>query len=98
MSDEHELMPRQEPFPETPAEVFVEQGQVAEFRVALPKGMSVDREAMERCLSAIGLASRPVSFELIGLPGSTIVQFACAAHDRNRVERQLQAFFPEASL
>jgi len=53
-----EYLPEEEPLPE----IFVEQGQVAEFRVALPKGMGVDREAMERCLSAVGLASRPVSY------------------------------------
>src|SRR5437016_10728890 len=35
-----EYLQEEEPLPE----VFVEQGQVAEFRVALPKGMSVDRE------------------------------------------------------
>jgi hypothetical protein len=84
----------EEPLPR----LFIEQDRLAELRVALPRGASVDREAMERCLSAVGRASRPVSFEVVGLPGSTIVQLACSAKDLVRVQRQVQAFFPDASL
>src|SRR5207253_3230016 len=46
----------------------------------------------------LSYCAHPLSFEVIGLPHAIIIQMACRESDAGRVEKQLRAHFPDASI
>jgi predicted DNA-binding transcriptional regulator AlpA len=84
--------------PESDPEAFYEDGSIMEFQVALPAGTKVAKEAAERLLTSLTYASRPIGFEVVGVPNVIVTQFACADDDRGQLTQQLAAHFPESSV
>jgi hypothetical protein len=92
-----EWMP--ETFDDTGAEPqeFVDPGPLAEIQLSLPSHVRLTKDTAAQYLVS-SLAACPVSFEVIGLPESIIIQYACRTPDRPQLVSQLQAHFPEAVL
>jgi predicted DNA-binding transcriptional regulator AlpA len=84
--------------PESEPEPLFAEGPPVEFQVALPAGTKVAKEAAERLLTSLTYASRPVAFEVMGVPNVIVTQFACADDDRGQLTQQLAAHFPESSV
>ncbi|MFP5234352.1 MAG: type IV secretory system conjugative DNA transfer family protein [Acidobacteriota bacterium] len=75
-----------------------DEGEYAEFQVALPAGTKVAKESAERLLASLAFPSSPIAFEVVGAKSAITVQFACARHDRTPLREQLAAHFPEATV
>jgi hypothetical protein len=84
--------------PELDPEPLFAEGPLVEFQVALPAGTKVAKEAAERLLASLTYASRPIGFEVVGVPNVIVTQFACADNDRGQLAQQLAAHFPESSV
>jgi hypothetical protein len=84
----------QEPAPE----IDTDDSPPVELQVALPPGIRIAPDVMERFLFSLSYASRPVSFEVIGVSDAITVQLACRECDRGIVREQLRAHFPDAAV
>ncbi|MEJ2084007.1 MAG: hypothetical protein P8Y94_18100, partial [Acidobacteriota bacterium] len=71
---------------------------LVELQVSLPHSLTIEKEAFERLLSGLSNTSTPLSFEIVGLPGSIKTQIACAAADCEQILQQVEAYFPEAVI
>jgi len=71
---------------------------IVEIHVALPPKVIVSKEIAEQFLLSLSYCTRPVSFEVVGLPTAITVQIACSESDTGQVWQQLQAYFPDAVL
>jgi hypothetical protein len=69
-----------------------------EFQLCLPPTFQSSREAVEQFLLSLAYCTDPIAFEIVGLPDSIIVQFACSDDDVGQMKTQLSAHFPEASV
>jgi hypothetical protein len=69
-----------------------------ELQVTLPRDLVVSRELTEQFLLSLCGCRHPVSYELIGLPTSILIQLVCATQDAAHLRQQLQAHFPEISI
>lgn len=88
------FMEESEPDPEP----FYDDGSLVEFHVALPAGTKVAKESAERLVASLTYASRPIGFEVIGVPDAIITQFACSADDRTQLSQQVAAHFPDSAV
>lgn len=79
-------------------EVFEEAEQLVEIELRLPRDQDLSKETAEQFLLSLTNAQFPIAFELIGLPDRICLQFVCAVEDRNNIESQLAAHFPEVVL
>ena len=86
------------PEPEPEPAVFWDETGIIEMRVSLPSHVKVPPEIAERLLLSLSYCAHPLSFEILGLPHAIIVQVSARESDANRVEKQLQAHFPDVSL
>lgn len=75
-----------------------EPADVAELKVSIPAGYDVSREVMDRFLASVRHCRHPLSFEVIGLPVTTIVQLTCDCGDAPHVQSQLRAFAPDITV
>lgn len=69
-----------------------------EFILSVPVSQKVSPDAAEQWLLALSGASLPLSFELLGTSSGLSVHLAAFERDALLLERQIAAFFPEASL
>jgi hypothetical protein len=69
-----------------------------ELQITLPSSSKVVAETAEQFILSVAACRHPLTFEVIGLPEETILQFVCADTDAGHVRAQLQAHFPDASL
>ena len=76
--------------------VLSDKSNLVELAVALPPRQPVGKETTEQFLLGLSCASRPTSFEIIGLPESIVLQLTCREPDEGQVRQQIQAYFPEA--
>ncbi len=77
---------------------LAEPSDLVELRISLPQNLDVSQEAAEQFLLSLSTVRRPVAFELIGLPETMIVQFACEGDDAAHLEQQLRAIFPDVTV
>ncbi len=75
-----------------------QEGELIELQVRLPPSLDVSRELAERMLLSLSGACAPVGFELIGLAGRMVLQFACRDEDAPTIRQVLEAFVPEAAI
>lgn len=85
--------PEGEPEPE-----WIQREALVEIQVRLPSDTKVSAEIFDRFLSNISKLQEPVSFEIFGTSENVIVQFAVSQMDAGHMRRQLQAYFPEATV
>src|SRR5262249_34799699 len=83
---------------EEPAPELFSRSSLVELHVSLPTDLKFSREAFEPLLSSLSRCKEPIAFELLGLPGKVTIQFAACANDASALNRQLQAYFPEAAF
>lgn len=84
--------PYLEPLPPIP---FQEDSELIELNVTLPVDKEITKEESEQFI--LGLKYfRPISYEVIGLSDSILVQFVCRREDSPQFKKQIQAYFPEA--
>jgi hypothetical protein len=69
-----------------------------ELQLALPPALKVTKQIAQRFFSSLSYCSYPLSFEILGLEGSIIIQLVCHQQDLSQVRAQLEAYFPEAVL
>jgi hypothetical protein len=69
---------------------------LVELQTSLPSDLNLSKEAFEQFLLNLSLCREPVAFELLGIPNRVTTQFAVHLNDASQVQRQLQAYFPEA--
>ncbi len=69
---------------------------LVELQTSLPAKLDISREAFDQFLSNLSFCREPIVFEVLGVPGRVVTQFAASAGDVSQVRRQLQAHFPEA--
>ena len=74
--------PTPRPTPEPLPEPFTDGSPIAELQVRVPPGLKVTREAAEGLLVSLPAPSRPLAFEVIGLPDRIVVQVAAGEGDR----------------
>jgi excisionase family DNA binding protein len=79
-------------------EVFEDESALVEMQVSVPPTLKITRDAAERFLLSLTYSVRPLSFEVVGLPESIIIQVACREQDPAQLRQQLRAYFPEAVL
>lgn len=77
-------------------EIFGWPEDLAEVQVTLPAAAKVPQEAAESLLVGLSSCSLPVAFEVVGLPGTVLLQFVCSTADRMDLREKLRAYFPEA--
>ncbi len=87
-----------EEFWEPEPEELPGRGPLLELQVSLPPEVKVTREAAEQLLLSLSSITSPLSFELVGLPERTLVQFACHPENGPILRQQLVAYFPEGAL
>ena len=71
---------------------------LVEFQTSLPAKLDISREAFAEFLSSVSLCREPIAFELLGTTNQITTQFAVHPADAAVVQRQLQAYFPEATF
>lgn len=71
---------------------------VCEMQLYLPAKLKVSAEVAEQLLLSLCYATRPLSFEVIGVHESIYVQYTCHNRDREQVLHQLKSHFPEAVI
>ena len=84
--------------PESEPELFFADDRLVEFRVTLPSGTKIVKDAAERMLINLTYASSPIAFEVVGTSDGIVTQFACLEPDRVPLAQQLLAHFPEAII
>jgi Type IV secretion-system coupling protein DNA-binding domain len=67
-----------------------------ELQTTLPANLNIPKEAFESLLANLSLCREPITFELVGRKENISAQFAACPDDAPAVQRQLQAYFPEA--
>jgi hypothetical protein len=82
---------------EEPA-VFGDDSRLFEIRISLPPALRIAKESAEQFLLGLPHQSRPISFEIIGIPDSIAIQLVCREQDRGDIHQQLQAHFPDLVL
>lgn len=82
---------------QTPA-LFIGSSSLIEVQVNLPTKNSSKPEAVERFLQSLRIAKSPISFEIIGLAKSIVLQFTCREEDLSLLRSNLKAYFPDAVL
>jgi hypothetical protein len=70
--------------------------ELVELQISLPADLDIARESFEQFLRHLASCREPIAFELVGIAGRVIVQFAMGEPDAPKVQRQLQAYFPDA--
>jgi len=88
----------EEPAPEPTPVPLTRDSPIREIEVILPVKASVSPTASEGFLLALASCRYPLAFEVVGVYGALIVQFAVRVPDCARLVGQLRAFFPEAGL
>lgn len=83
-----------EPEPEAFGDAFP----LVEIGLSVPEGMRVPSAASEALLRSFAACRFPISFEILGTGEGVRLGIALRAADRERVQGQLRAFFPEAVL
>lgn len=73
-------------------------GEIVELQTSLPANLNLPKDVFEAFLGQLETAREPISFELVGRPGRIHAQFAVSRADAPIAERQLRAYFPEASF
>lgn len=68
------------------------------FRLGLPLAVSESQEQAKQFLLSLPTQSLPMSFELIGRGGSVSIQLTCREQDREAVDSQLRAIFPNLQV
>src|SRR5207253_716907 len=71
---------------------------VAEIQVRLPSDADMSGELAEQVLLAIASVSPKTSFELIGVGGKSVLQYAIPKSHAASVRRTLEAYVPDAVL
>lgn len=77
---------------------FKDSADLIELQIALPLQLKISPDAAEQFLLSLSYCSFPISFEVVGLGSYIKVQFTCRKADRNQLEQQLLAHFPELVL
>jgi hypothetical protein len=86
----------EEDLTEPESAVFFDDAPLAELQMTLPQNLKVTQSAAEQFLLSLTYCASPLSFELVGLPESIVVQFVCREGDYPQLHKQLRAYFPEA--
>jgi hypothetical protein len=73
-------------------------GEIVELQTSLPANLNLPKDVFEAFLGQLETAREPISFELVGRPGRIHAQFAVSRADAPIAQRQLRAYFPEASF
>ena len=89
------VVPEEEPEPEPER---LTRDALVEFQTSLPAKLDISREAFAEFLSSVSLCREPIAFELLGTTNQITTQFAVHPADASVVQRELQAYFPEATF
>lgn len=81
---------------EEPEPTILVRDPLIEFQASLPQKLETSREAFEHFLSSVSLCREPLAFEIVGSGKQVNVQFASHPDDALLLQRQLEAYFPEA--
>lgn len=69
---------------------------IIEFQVQVPPDVVVTGELAERMLLGLAGCGASTGFELVGLPGRTVLQFVARIGDSSTVRQVLESYLPEA--
>jgi hypothetical protein len=87
-----------EPYAEqAPFQAF-ERGPLTTVRILVPIDFALRPEVMAQLLGALGAATHPLSFELIGIASRVVIQLVCGDIDARDVRAHVEAFMPEAAV
>lgn len=73
-------------------------GSLVELHFSLPLTLKISKEAAERFLLALPVATGPVAFEVVGTAEAIAVQLTVNAGDALGLRRQALSYFPETVL
>ncbi|MGD9564531.1 MAG: DUF87 domain-containing protein, partial [Pyrinomonadaceae bacterium] len=82
---------------EEPA-LYFDESPLTEIQVSQPTNMKLSGELAARFLSSLRISSYPISFEIVGLADSILIQFACREKDRSLLRSNLRAYFPDSKF
>lgn len=80
---------------ETPT-LFSNNSPLVEIQVSLPSKAHYKSESVERFLQSLRIAKFPISFEVIGLAETIVLQFVCREADFSLLRSNLKAYFPDS--
>lgn len=89
---QEDILEIEEPEPEA----YDSDSPFVEIAVSVPPETVITREATEQFLLSLTSCPGPLSYELIGRPGSVVLQFGCPESSQPQLTRQLAAHFPRA--
>src|ERR1043166_7620407 len=69
-----------------------------ELQISLPRDFAPTQHTFAQFIQSASLCAEPLSFELFGLPRRLVLQLAVAPYDSSRVQKQMEAFFPELTV
>ncbi|MBF6570861.1 MAG: type IV secretion system DNA-binding domain-containing protein [Candidatus Binataceae bacterium] len=87
-----------EPFEEETAYPGASQIPLATLEIRAQPDFQAKLEEQLRLIAALSVASRPVSFELIGHAGAVTLQVVCAEEDLAHVEESIVGYVPEVTV
>ena len=79
-------------------DLFFNTSSITEIQIALPSDSHITSTQAEQFLLSLKYSVSPISFEVIGLSNSIVVQFACRESEMTLLQNQLRAYFPDATL
>jgi hypothetical protein len=77
---------------------LVQPAALVELQVTLPAASKMAAGTAEQFLLSVAACRHALTFEVVGLPEETILQFVCADTDASHVRAQIQAHFPDAGI
>ena len=83
---------------ESLADIYLPEGKLSEFQIALPNDYASSRKRAEHFLSSQSYAHYPLSFEIIGTATQVVIQLASREKDATNLATQLQAYVPQATV
>lgn len=87
-----------ENFEEPEPDLFFDTSPITEIQIALPADSHITSTQAEQFLLSLKYSVTPISFEVIGLSNSIVVQLACRESELTLLQNQLRAYFPDATL
>ena len=83
---------------ESLADIYLPDGKLSEFQIALPNDYASSRKRAEHFLSSQSYAYYPLSFEIIGTAAQVVIQLTAREKDATNLATQLEAYVPQATV
>lgn len=79
-------------------DIYLPDGKLFEFQIALPSDYASSRKRAEHFLSSQSYAHYPLSFEVVGTSTQVVIQFTSREEDATNLATQLDAYVPQATV